>query len=407
MYCTPFSPPRIRRVPHISKRRGLALTLLVATIPAVAQWQIVTPPPTTADLRGIDNVGAGIVWASGTDGTVLRSEDAGYLWQRCSIPPGTEHLDFRGIQAFDANTAIVMSSGKGDLSRLYQTTDGCQSWKLLFTNPDPEGFWDAVAWDIHGDHDTIYILGDPVHGFFRLFSETGQQDEFSTKLPEDNPSLMKGKQLSSAPGESAFAASNSLFLLNSWGGPIAFVTGGSQSEFIQYLPSILAEHVQYSDWNRASLPFGHGPSSGAFSVAECPSNIGADRRPHQPIVAVGGDYTRPDAATATAVVSQDLGLHFQPSDTPPHGYRSAVACDAAAKTWITVGPNGTDISTDDGRNWRALHPDPKFNEAPDADQHWNALSLPFAVGPHGRIGILRPSALAPAVLEPAAPRAKP
>ena len=68
--------------------------------------------------------------------------------------------------------------------------------------------------------------------------------------------------------------------------------------------------------------------------------------------------------------------------------------DAATKTWITVGPNGTDISTDDGRNWRPLKPDPKFNEAPDADQHWNALSLPYAVGPHGRIATLRPSALA-------------
>jgi hypothetical protein len=65
------------------------------------------------------------------------------------------------------------------------------------------------------------------------------------------------------------------------------------------------------------------------------------------------------------------------------------------KTWITVGPNGTDISTDDGRNWRALHPDPKFNDPPDADQHWNALSLPFVVGPHGRIGTLRPNAIKP------------
>jgi len=66
---------------------------------------------------------------------------------------------------------------------------------------------------------------------------------------------------------------------------------------------------------------------------------------------------------------------------------------AAAKTWITVGPNGTDISTDDGRNWRALHPDPALHEAPDADRDWNALSLPFVVGPHGRIGKLNPQAL--------------
>jgi hypothetical protein len=80
------------------------------------------------------------------------------------------------------------------------------------------------------------------------------------------------------------------------------------------------------------------------------------------------------------------------AQTPPHGYRSAVAYDAATRTWITVGPNGTDISTDDGRNWRALKPTPA--EPADADRNWNALSLPFVVGPHGRIGKLRPDALA-------------
>ena len=91
--------------------------------------------------------------------------------------------------------------------------------------------------------------------------------------------------------------------------------------------------------------------------------------------------------------STDGGVHWKLATTPPHGYRSAVAYDSNSKTWITVGPNGTDISTDDGRNWRALKPDPKFNDPPDADQHWNALSLPYAVGPHGRIATLRPSAL--------------
>jgi hypothetical protein len=42
---------------------------------------------------------------------------------------------------------------------------------------------------------------------------------------------------------------------------------------------------------------------------------------------------------------------------------------------------------------------PSAGEPPDADQHWNALSLPFVVGPHGRIGKLRPDALKLAVLK--------
>ena len=84
---------------------------------------------------------------------------------------------------------------------------------------------------------------------------------------------------------------------------------------------------------------------------------------------------------------------WQDAQTPPHGYRSAVAYDPAAKTWITVGPNGTDISTDDGRNWRALKP--SATDTPGADRDWNALSLPFVVGPHGRIGKLNAKTLAP------------
>ena len=123
--------------------RLLLLALLFAATAARAQFDI-EESHTTASLRGIHNVGAGVAWASGTNGTVLRTEDGGYLWQTCTIPPGAEKLDFRGIQAFDANTAIVMSSGPGDQSRLYKTMDGCQTWKLLFTNPDKEGFWDAI-----------------------------------------------------------------------------------------------------------------------------------------------------------------------------------------------------------------------------------------------------------------------
>ena len=127
-------------MPRLSHLRcALFLALAFATQPAQAQWQIL-PTPTTADLRGIQSLPNGVAWASGTEGTVLRTTDDGKTWQRCATPPGAEHLDFRGIQAFDAQTAIVMSSGKGDLSRLYKTTDACQTWKLVIrTNPDKDG----------------------------------------------------------------------------------------------------------------------------------------------------------------------------------------------------------------------------------------------------------------------------
>jgi len=79
--------------------------------------------------------------------------------------------------------------------------------------------------------------------------------------------------------------------------------------------------------------------------------------------------------------------HGNPPQTPPHGYRSSVAYDPTQKLWITVGANGTDISTDDGKNWRPLKP--YDYDAPDTDKNWNALSLPFVAGSNGRIGRLR------------------
>jgi hypothetical protein len=94
-------------------------------------------------------------------------------------------------------------------------------------------------------------------------------------------------------------------------------------------------------------------------------------------VAVGGDYKKPNSPAGTAAWTADGGRHWTAAQQPPHGYRSAVAWNAAQKEWIAAGTNGTDISKDDGESWQ------RFD-----DGNWNALALPFIVGPKGRIGRL-------------------
>ena len=363
----------MRKQPNL-KHLSTVVLLLTATLTlqSKAQWDI-EDSNTTASLRGIHNVGGGVAWASGTNGTVLRTEDGGYLWQTCTIPPGAEKLDFRGIQAFDENTAIVMSSGKGDLSRLYKTTDGCQTWKLLFTNPDKEGFWDALLYD--NDDEETFILGDPVNGNFQLLSE-GQDGKFSNNW--------NGHPIKAIPRQAAFAASNSIIVMNVGEGKFSFVTGGAKAEIIHEEHGIDPKRGMFSEWSRNSLPFASGDSSGAFSMASAPYD--KDKK-SKVVVVVGGDYKHPDALNQTAAISKDWGYNWTTAQTPPHGYRSSVAYDPTQKLWITVGPNGTDISRDDGKNWTPLKP--SGYDPPDADKNWNALSLPFVVGPHGRIGRLR------------------
>jgi photosystem II stability/assembly factor-like uncharacterized protein len=392
----------------------VVLVVFMALGTARAQWEIL-PSGSTADLRGVDAVGNGVAWASGTQGTILRTTDDGKSWQRCATPAGAEGLDFRGVQAFDA-TAIVMSSGKGDLSRLYKTVDGCKSWKLLFTNPDADGFWDAF-W-INMDRGEGMLVGDPVKGRLAIFGST--DDGISWKRDASRSLSVSGSSLS------VFAASNSSLARADRGegdtrGPgvdffPGFVTGGTGGAFlVERWEGPLRRKVpdrawKIPDWNRHGMPLASGSeSTGAFAIAlrytgsPC-SDCGFGMYWH--LVAVGGDYSHPDQATGTAAYStEDGGWTWTAATTQPHGYRSAVAYDAVSKAWITVGPNGTDVSTDDGRNWRPLRPDPALHDPPDADQHWNALSLPFVVGPHGRIGKLRPEALkltAPRTIPPGA-----
>ncbi len=362
----------------------LLLATMILTITSRAQWQI-QDAHTTADLRGIHSVGNGVAWASGTNGTVLRTEDAGFVWQLCTVPPGAGKLDFRGVQAFDNNTAIVMSSGKGDLSRLYKTTDGCQTWKEVFADPDGTGFFDALR---RVTSKQLFLLGDPVGGKFSLFTS---RDAGDTWFIADDPGL------EAQPGAGAFAASNSSFI--SIGIDLAFGTGAPDAAVYRTVPTCDAKTGMCSlTWHKTSTPIMHGEAAqGVFSLAgRFVTSLSGKNT--SLLAAVGGAYDKAADGSAVAAFSPDGGKTWTASQTMPGGYRSAVAYDPKTNTWITVGPNGTDLSTDDGHNWRALKPG--SGDAPDADQHWNALSLPFVVGPHGRIGVLRPDALASAAIHP-------
>ncbi|HEU4415526.1 MAG TPA: oxidoreductase, partial [Candidatus Angelobacter sp.] len=84
---------------------------------------------TDVQLRGISAVSAKVAWASGAKGTVLRTVDGGDHWVTLNVP-GVEALDFRDIQAFDQDTAFVLSIGPGDQSRIYKTADGGRIWQL-------------------------------------------------------------------------------------------------------------------------------------------------------------------------------------------------------------------------------------------------------------------------------------
>ena len=379
--------------------KALAALAAICVFPAIAPSQIQKSGPwemqssgSTASLRGIHAVGGGVAWASGTNGTVLRTEDGGYMWQSCAMPPGAEKLDFRGIWAWDANTAIVMSSGSGDQSRLYKTTDGCSHWTLLFTNPEKDGFYDALLF-VDSQHGIV--LGDPGHGDPHINPVEGGYFTFRIRITADggktwapvtDPEIgPAGKNLQPLENEAFFAASNtSMAARDGWlwigtshnrvlrrKAPLWVVPGAYCAGALD--PFSGSCGIPWIDWQSFSVPLASGnASSGIFSLAFRDDEHG---------MAVGGDYTKPNESAGTAAWTADGGQHWTAAEKPPHGYRSAVAWDADAKAWIAAGTNGTDISRDDGKTWQPLDSSPEGG-------NWNALSLPWIVGPKGRIAKL-------------------
>lgn len=334
---------------------------LVAFSDASAQWEM-QDSHTTSNLRGIHAVNASVAWASGADGTVLRTQDGGAHWQKCAIPPGGDKLDFRGIWAWDASTALVMSAGPGEQSRIYRTTDGCAHWTEETRNHDQDGFWDALVFQSedfgkHGDKSVGVLVGDPVGGRFFTMTAAG------AKWSIDKTACL------SRDRESAFAASNSSVVVFG-AGKYILGTGGKGGPRALLSPFLAGTDGCLG----AAVPVASGnDSSGVFSLAFRDAEHG---------VAVGGNYKKPDDPAGTAAWTIDGGRQWTPASNPPHGYRSTVAWFPDAKVWVAAGTNGSDISTDDGHTWQPL-----------GTGNWNALSLPYVVGPKGRIGKLRSDAI--------------
>ncbi|MFI5491322.1 WD40/YVTN/BNR-like repeat-containing protein [Actinoplanes sp. NPDC051859] len=150
---------------------GLA-TLTATSGPAAAadtapSWQL-TETGVTARFRGLAPVDAHTARVAGSGGTILRTVDGAATWQRVD-PPGTTDLQFRDIEAFDAQHAVALTIGEGDQSRLYATGDGGATWTETFRNDDPAAFYDCVTFldRRHG-----LALSDPVDGKFRILATT-------------------------------------------------------------------------------------------------------------------------------------------------------------------------------------------------------------------------------------------
>jgi photosystem II stability/assembly factor-like uncharacterized protein len=274
---------------------------------------------TKTSLRGLSAVNDNIVWVSGSNGKVGRTNNGGKNWNWFTVK-GFEKTEFRDIEAFDANTAIIM--GIAEPAYILKTTDGGESWKIVYENTTKGMFLDAM--DFLGEKYGM-VVGDPIDKKIFLaetFDGGNNWKERSTQLSADS-----GEAFFAASGTNIRILPNNKFIL---------VSGGIVSRFI-------------SNDTFLKLPIIQGKeTTGANSIAVYRTS---GSRKSKNITVAGGDFNADSSTYKNCYYTTNGGRSWKSPKELPHGYRSCVEY-LSKKDLISCGLNGVDYSSDGGKIWK-------------------------------------------------------
>jgi photosystem II stability/assembly factor-like uncharacterized protein len=307
---------------------------------------------TSFRLQAISAVDDKVVWTSGLGGTFARTTDGGDTWAS-SIVPAADSLQFRDVEAFDANTAYLLSAGAGPLSRIYKTTDGGETWSLQFTNEEPAGFFDCMA------------FWDPANGMAFSDAVDGEIVVIRTTDGETWQRVPAELVPDASSGEGSFAASGTCLITN---GDSTAWFGTGASETARVFKTTDRGHT----WSVAETPIVSGTMAGIASLAFADQLTG---------MAAGGDMSSPDAHGDNMAVTADGGLTWTLAGRPVFTgaiYGLATTMNDDESVLFAVGPGGLDYSLDNGMVWFSL----------DTLDYWSVAfgspTVGWAVGPEGR-----------------------
>jgi hypothetical protein len=289
-----------------------------------------------------------VIWVSGSGGSVGLSTDSGITWKWIQVP-GHELSDFRDIEAFSDQEAVIM--GITEPAIILRTIDGGNTWKTVFEDSDKSVFLDAM--DFSGDKGVL--VGDPKAGRIWLANSQNRGKTWEKRDPSGLGMTVTGEAFFAASGSNIKYISPESWIL---------VSGGKES-------------CLYGETNRRPLALiKGGETTGANSIAINPGN------PNQAFI-VGGDFSHD-----TISKGNSLRLNFSPfsQETPaaqPRGYRSCVEYINENKM-ICCGTRGVDISTDGGLHWIGIS-DKSFHVCRKA----KSGKAVFLAGAHGAVALLK------------------
>jgi len=303
-------------------------------------------------LRGLSVVNNNVIWVSGSNGMVGKSSNAGKNWKWMTVK-GFEKSEFRDIEAFDANTAIIMSIA--DPAYILKTTDGGESWKVVYENKTKGMFLDAMDFRDPGNG---IVIGDPIDGRFFMARTTDAGNTWSELASEE--------RFVADSGEAFFAASgtNIRFLYNE---SVILASGGKNSRL-------------FYDKTIFDVPMTKGKETAGTNSVAVYDNF--KKRKANKIMIVGGDFSADSITINNCYVSNNGGKTWDKPKTPPHGYRSCAEF-LDRETIVTCGLNGVDYSFDGGKNFWSIS-----NESFNTCRYARVGNTVYLAGNSGKIGKL-------------------
>ncbi|SHI97701.1 WD40/YVTN/BNR-like repeat-containing protein [Pseudozobellia thermophila] len=237
--------------------------------------------------------------------------------------------EFRAV-AHTSNDFFMLSVATPAL--LYKT-GGKGRMELVYKEEGEAVFYDAMTfWN---DQEGIAI-GDSIEGCMGIVITRDGGRTWNKVECADLPKAVEG--------EGAFAASNTNIEVmgdKTWvattAGRIYFSPDKGKSWEVQNTPMVSKE-----------------PTQGIYSIDFYDENLG---------VAIGGDYTRPEANTANKAITRDGGATWQLiADGQTPAYKSCIQFvpNSGGKEMVALGFTGIAYSADQGNTWKELSGEPFY-----------------------------------------------
>lgn len=313
-----------------------AINVTTLTTQAEAHWVGASAPS------------AEVVWLGSTTGTIARSTDAGDTWQY--FMPANNTLQFRDIEALDANHAYALSIGENGDSRIYYTADGGQNWILRFRAGSNQ-FLNCI--DV-SPRNEAWVYGDSRENRWEMVRSADGRNWMPARNTVDNPPL---------PDEGGLAASGGCvrFHNNVW----AMGTANADTA------RLLIKRSMGIRFKAIDTPMPAGPSAGIASVWPLTEDD---------VILAGGDLNKPDTAPRL-MRYQDGEFAMLPEPEMPGALYSLTLLERPDRSgdMIVTNPNGAAYFDAANSQWHTL----------SNENVWNSVcssSYCYLVGKNGFVG---------------------